>query len=49
VYDVVSRDGILVDRVQLPGMTSIIGFGPGVVYLAAREGAGIQIARARIR
>ncbi|HTR78074.1 MAG TPA: hypothetical protein VMH39_08185, partial [Gemmatimonadaceae bacterium] len=49
VYDVVSRKGILVDRVQLPGGTSIVGFGPGVVYLAAREGSGMQVARARIR
>jgi hypothetical protein len=49
VYDVVNRQGVLVDRVRLPGATSIVGFGPGVVYLAAREGSGMQVARARIR
>ena len=49
VYDVVNRQGVLVDRVQLPGATSIVGFGPGVVYLVAREGSGMQVARARIR
>jgi len=49
VYDVVNRQGVLTDRIRLPGETWIVGFGPGVVYLAAREGAGIQVARARIR
>ena len=48
IFDVVSRAGAVIDRVQIPGATSIVGFGPGVVYLAAREGVGVQIARARI-
>ena len=33
VYDLVNRKGVLVDRVRSsPGGTSIVGFGPGVVY-----------------
>jgi hypothetical protein len=49
VFDIVTRAGVLVDRVQIPGATTIVGFGPGVVYLMAREGTGVQLARARIR
>jgi hypothetical protein len=30
VYDVVNRQGALVDRVQLPSFRAIAGFGPGV-------------------
>jgi hypothetical protein len=49
VYDVVDRQGKLIDRVQIPGATTIVGFGPGTVYLSSREGAGVRLARARIR
>jgi hypothetical protein len=49
VYDIVDRNGALVDRIQIPGGTTIAGFGHETVYLAAREGAGVTIARARIR
>jgi hypothetical protein len=49
VYDVVDRQGRLIDRIQIPGMTGIVGFGKGVVYLIAREGEGYTLARARIR
>jgi hypothetical protein len=49
VYDIVNRQGILVDRVQLPPSLSLAGFGPGVVYLASREGWGTVIVRYRIR
>jgi hypothetical protein len=52
VYDVVSRQGVLVDRVQLPSGRTILGFGAGgVVYLAAREGTSTTtlLERARVR
>lgn len=49
VYDVVNRQGKLIDRVQLPGGTNLVGFGRGVVYLVSREGGGYRVARARIR
>ena len=49
VYDVVNRQGVLVDRVQIPGGTHLIGFGPGVAYLISRDGARYTLARARIR
>ncbi|HTR77538.1 MAG TPA: hypothetical protein VMH39_05490 [Gemmatimonadaceae bacterium] len=48
VYDVVSRSGRLVGRVQIPGGTHLVGFGPGVAYLTSREGAAYKLARARI-
>lgn len=38
VYDVVNGKGELVDRVQLPVGRTIVGFGPGTVYMVAREG-----------
>lgn len=49
VYDVVNREGKLIDRIQIPGGTNLIGFGPGVAYLISREGVGYKLARARIR
>jgi hypothetical protein len=48
VYDIVSRQGVLVDRIQIPAGTTLIGFGRGVAYLVSREGAGYRLARARI-
>jgi hypothetical protein len=41
VYDVVNRQGTIVDRVQLPPFRTIAGFGPGVVYMAVKDAAGI--------
>jgi len=50
VYDIVSRQGAVVDRVQLPAFRSIAGFGPGVVYLGVRDSVGtVHLERARIR
>jgi len=50
IYDVIGRDGLLVDRIRIPGGTSIVGFGPGgVVYLVSRTGAGVELARARFQ
>jgi len=48
-YDVINRDGTLIDRVQIPGGTSLLAVGSGVVYLSSREANGIVIARAPIR
>ena len=50
VYDIVSRQGELVDRLQLPPGYSIAGFGKGkVVYLAVRDASGIHLARVILR
>jgi len=49
IYDIVNRQGRLEDRVELPPQMSLAGFGPGVVYLTVREGAGTAIAKYRIR
>ena len=50
VYDVVNREGALVDRVQIPANRTIVGFGPGgVVYLANRDGNATYLERARVK
>jgi len=46
IYDIVSRQGELVDRLQLPQGYSLVGFGKGkVVYLSMRDATGIHLAR----
>jgi len=50
VYDVVSRERGLVDRVQVPAGRTIVGFAPGgVVYLTSRDGEATVLERARAR
>jgi len=50
VYDVVSRERGLVDRVQIPAGRTIVGFGPGgVVYLASQDGNATYLERARVK
>ncbi len=50
VYDIVSRQGAVVDRVQLPPFRSLAGFAPGIVYLGVRDSLGTtHLERARIR
>jgi hypothetical protein len=50
VYDVISRQGELVDRIQLPPGYTIVGFGRGrVVYLSMRDPKGVHIARVRLK
>jgi len=47
-YDVIDRNGKLVDRVTLPRGTTIAGFGAGgIVYLGVRDQAGVHVVRAR--
>ncbi|MFL5606763.1 MAG: hypothetical protein ACJ8AD_09990 [Gemmatimonadaceae bacterium] len=49
IYEVIDRTGKVVDRVQVPTGTTIIGFGPGgVVYLGMRDASGIHLQRARL-
>lgn len=49
VYDVVSRQGELIHRVQVPAGRQLVGFGPnGTVYLAAREGRELFIEKTRL-
>jgi hypothetical protein len=46
IYDVVSRQGQLIDRVQLPAGRQIVGFGKGgIVYMLARDASGGWIER----
>lgn len=50
VYDVVNRRGELFDRVQLPAFRTVAGFGPGVIYMAMKDSAGVvRLERARIK
>lgn len=50
VYDIISGQGQLVDRLQLPPGYTIVGFGRGkVVYLSMRDAKGIHLARVRLR
>lgn len=50
VYDVINRKGELVERVQIPVNSSIIGFGPnGAVYMTVREGDNTFLQKARVR
>jgi len=50
VYDVINRQGKLVDRVQIPAGRTITGFGPdGSVYLVTRDGTSMTLERARAR
>ena len=50
VWDVVSREGGLIDRLQLPPGYSIVGFGKGkVVYLSMRDQSGVKLARVQLR
>jgi hypothetical protein len=50
VYDIIDRQGQLVDRLQLPPGYSLVGFGSGnVVYLTMRDASGGRLARVRLR
>jgi hypothetical protein len=50
VYDVIDRQGALVERVQIPEGRTIVGFGPGdTVYLSVREGRVSYLEKASIR
>jgi hypothetical protein len=48
VYDVVDRSGIVVDRVQIPGATTIAGFGPGAIYLTSRLGTFYSLVKVEL-
>lgn len=51
VYFIISREGKVIDRVQLPAGRLVVGFGPGGdVYLALRDAEGnARVERARIK
>jgi hypothetical protein len=50
VYDVVNRQGELIDKVELPQGRTLIGFGPGgIVYLLARDAGATRIEQVRFK
>jgi hypothetical protein len=50
VYDLISPQGELINRLQTPPGYTIVGFGKGkIVYLSMRDASGIHLARVRLR
>lgn len=50
IFDVVSRQGELIDRLQLPTGYQIAGFGRNrVVYVAMRDATGVHLAKVRLK
>ena len=50
IFDVVSRDGRLAERIQIPAGYSVAGFGEGrMVYLAVRSAAGVRLMRVKLQ
>ena len=50
IYDLINRDGVMFDRIQLPVGYTLAGFGPGrVVYLTSRDAKGLHLARVRLK
>ena len=48
VYDVINRQGVLIDRIQVPPGRVIAGFGPnGVVYMGVLDGTVARLERAQ--
>ena len=48
VYDVINRQGVLTDRIQVPPGRVIAGFGAGgVVYMGVLDGTTARLERAR--
>ena len=46
IYDVINRQGVVIDRLQVPAGRSIVGFGKGgVVYMLARDDKGAWVER----
>ena len=49
IYDVVSTEGVLIDRIHVPSGRVIAGFGPGgAVYLGVVDGNITRLERARV-
>ncbi len=50
IYDVVNKEGQLIDRIQIPPTYTLVGFGRGkVVFVAMRDATGAHLARVRMR
>jgi hypothetical protein len=50
IYDVINRQGQLIDRVQIPLDRNILAFGPGgTVFLAHRDGTNVYVEKASVR
>jgi hypothetical protein len=49
VYDVITPEGTLIERVKLPPGRQVVGFGPnGLIYVTAREGRQLFLETVRL-
>ncbi len=50
IWDVIDRDGVVIDRMRIPEGKTIAGFGPGgIVYLVSRDAGITTLQKVRIR
>lgn len=50
IFDVINRQGVMIDRIQLPTGYQLAGFGPNkIVYLSNRDASGVHLSRVRLR
>jgi hypothetical protein len=50
VFDIVSGNGVLTDRLRVPPGYTVVGFGKGrAVYLSMRDAAGVHLARVQLK
>jgi len=50
IYDVVNKEGTIIDRIQIPPTYTLVGFGKGrVVFVAMRDATGAHLARVRMK
>jgi len=50
IYDVVNKEGTIIDRIQIPQTYTLVGFGRGkVVFVAMRDATGAHLARVRMK
>ena len=48
IYDVVTREGRLIERVEIPNVRTIVGFDATSLYLAARGTGTLSLERVRL-
>lgn len=50
IYDIVNKEGTIIDRIQIPQTYTLVGFGRGkVVFVAMRDATGAHLARVRMK
>jgi hypothetical protein len=49
IWDVINRQGVMIDRIRIPETQTIAGFGPDVVYPASPDAGVVRLEKVRIR